>query len=91
VQLPGISGVELQSRLKADDNRTPFILITALSDESIRNRVRAARTFGYLSNPFNEASSPVKPARLKSLGHKSRYSRSTDVVFGSGLCKNSKN
>jgi FixJ family two-component response regulator len=25
VQMPGVSGVELQSRLKADENRTPVI------------------------------------------------------------------
>jgi hypothetical protein len=42
VQMPDIGGVELQSRLKADDNSTPIIFITAFSDERIRTRVLAA-------------------------------------------------
>jgi FixJ family two-component response regulator len=54
VQMPGVSGVELQSRLKTDGNSTPVIFITAFPDEGLRTRVLAAGAFGYLSKPFNE-------------------------------------
>src|SRR6516165_2869975 len=36
VQMPGLSGVELQSQLIADGNRTPIIFITASLEERTR-------------------------------------------------------
>ena len=54
VQMPGLSGVELQSRLIAQGNRTPIIFVSAFSDERTRARVLKAGAIGFLSKPFNE-------------------------------------
>ena len=54
VQMPGLSGVELQSQLIADGNRTPVIFITASLEERTRARALKAGAIGVLSKPFNE-------------------------------------
>ena len=55
VQMPGLSGVELQSLLVAQGRRTPIIFITAFPEERIRSRVLEAGAIGFLSKPFDEA------------------------------------
>lgn len=54
VQMPGLSGVDLQSRLIAQGNRTPIIFVSAFSDERTRARALKAGAIGFLSKPFNE-------------------------------------
>jgi FixJ family two-component response regulator len=54
VQMPGLSGVDLQHRLIADGHRVPVIFITAFPDERIRRRVLKAGAIGYLDKPFSE-------------------------------------
>ena len=54
VQMPGLSGVELQSRLIADGRRIPIIGIAALLEESIRAQMLEAGAVGFLSKPFND-------------------------------------
>src|ERR1700730_778865 len=54
VQMPGLSGVELQSQLIAGGNRTPIIFITASLEERTRARALTAGGVGVLSKPFNE-------------------------------------
>ncbi len=54
VQMPGVSGVELQSRLIAEGHQLPMIFITAFPEERIRARTLEAGAVGYLSKPFNE-------------------------------------
>jgi FixJ family two-component response regulator len=54
VQMPGLSGVELQSRLIAQGNCTPIIFITAFPEERIRTRALEAGAVGFLSKPFDE-------------------------------------
>ena len=54
VKMPGLSGVELQSRLIAQGNRTPIIFVSAFSDERTRARALKAGAIGFLSKPFNE-------------------------------------
>jgi FixJ family two-component response regulator len=54
VQMPGLSGVELQDRLIADGHRVPVIFITAFPDERIRRRVIQAGAIGFLDKPFSE-------------------------------------
>ena len=54
VQMPGLSGPELQDRLIADGYRTPVILMTAYLEERMRERVLNAGAIGYLSKPFSE-------------------------------------
>ena len=54
VQMPGLSGVELQSELLARGNPTPMIFITAFPEEKVRRRVLEAGAIGFLSKPFDE-------------------------------------
>ena len=56
VQMPGLSGVELQSRLLADGHRMPIIFITAYPEERIRARAVEAGASGFFSKPFDEES-----------------------------------
>jgi FixJ family two-component response regulator len=54
VQMPGLSGVELQSLLITRGHRTPMIFITAFPEEKVRRRVLEAGAIGFLSKPFDE-------------------------------------
>jgi FixJ family two-component response regulator len=56
VQMPGMSGVDLQSHLTAGGHCTPVIFVTAYPEESIRERALGAGAFGFLSKPFSEDS-----------------------------------
>ena len=56
VHLPGMSGVELQSRLILDGHRIPIIFVTAFPDEAIRARVLRDGAVCYLSKPLQEKS-----------------------------------
>ena len=52
VQMPGMSGIELQSILNAEGKNMPIIFITAFPDEGIRTRALKAGAVGFLSKPF---------------------------------------
>jgi len=54
VQISGLSGVELQSRLIADGRLMPIIGVTAHPEESIRTQMLSAGAVGFLSKPFND-------------------------------------
>jgi len=54
LQMPGLSGVELQSALIAQGNHTPIIFMTACPEERIRRRVLDAGAVGFLAKPFDE-------------------------------------
>jgi len=54
VHLPGMSGVELQTRLISDGHRMPIIFVTAFPDQSIRARVLKNGALCYLSKPLQE-------------------------------------
>lgn len=53
VQLPGISGIELQNRLRADGNDITIIFITAHPDEHVRRLAMSAGAIGFFSKPFS--------------------------------------
>ena len=55
VQMPGLSGVELQSVLNARGTRLPIIFITAFPEDRIRRCVLEAGAVGFLSKPSEEA------------------------------------
>jgi FixJ family two-component response regulator len=55
VQMPGLSGVELQHVLIARGARMPMIFITAFPEDRIRRSVLEAGAIGFLSKPFEEA------------------------------------
>ncbi len=54
LQMPGLSGLDLQEKLQAQGYRTPVILITAYPNEKHRNRAMNAGAVGFLSKPFEE-------------------------------------
>lgn len=54
LQMPGLSGVELQSRLIADGHRMPIIFMTAYPEDRIRGRAMKAGAVGFLSKPFDD-------------------------------------
>jgi FixJ family two-component response regulator len=53
VQMPGMSGVELQSVLLAQGRRQPIIFITAFPEESTRARALEAGAICFLTKPFD--------------------------------------
>ena len=55
IQMPGMSGVELQSALISQACQVPIIFITAFPEESIRARALAAGAVGFLSKPFDDS------------------------------------
>lgn len=53
VQMPGMTGPELQLQLRADGRRFPIIFITAFPERSLRKRVQDAGAMGFLEKPFD--------------------------------------
>ena len=56
VQMPNITGVELQQRLVDQGLRIPIIFITAYPDDAVRTRVLGAGAVCYLQKPFDQQS-----------------------------------
>jgi FixJ family two-component response regulator len=56
VQMPGISGIELQNLLIARGCSTPIIFITAFPEASIRLKALEAGAVALLGKPFDESS-----------------------------------
>jgi FixJ family two-component response regulator len=54
VQMPGLSGIELQSRLAEEGHRIPIIFISAYPEERVHGRAREAGALGFFSKPFDE-------------------------------------
>ena len=54
LQMPGLSGLGLQSRLLAEGHRTPIIFITAFPEDKFRTRALNAGAVGFLSKPCHE-------------------------------------
>ena len=52
VQMPGMSGLDLQSQLAAQNHRVPIIFITAFPHAEIERRAREAGAICVLSKPF---------------------------------------
>ena len=53
VQMPAMSGVDLQERLLTQGHPVPFIFITAFPEEAIRARARNAGAICFLTKPFD--------------------------------------
>ena len=66
VQMPGMSGLDLYDRLKAQGSRIPIIFMSAFSADSVHRR--AGNAVGVLHKPFHAAelarclSDAVRPA-----------------------------
>jgi len=56
MQIPGLSGIDLQSWLIDRGIQMPTIFITAFPDEGTRLRAATAGAVGYLDKPFSEES-----------------------------------
>ena len=56
VRLPGISGLELQTRLILDGHHIPIVFVSAFPNEAIRARVLKNGAICYLSKPLQEQS-----------------------------------
>jgi FixJ family two-component response regulator len=56
VQMPGLSGIELQRRLIARGTYMPTIFITAFPEETTRSCALTAGAVGYLDKPVSEES-----------------------------------
>lgn len=54
IRMPGMSGLDLQARLKAEGSRIPVIVITALGDDKMRAQAMQAGAVEVLSKPFDD-------------------------------------
>ena len=52
--LPGLSGLELQARLKADNRAVAVVFISAYAEEQVRRQALAAGAIAFLQKPFEE-------------------------------------
>jgi FixJ family two-component response regulator len=54
IRMPGMSGLELQAALNADDCRIPIIFITAHGDEKMRMHALRAGAVEFIAKPFDD-------------------------------------
>jgi FixJ family two-component response regulator len=54
VRMPGMSGLDLQRQLVADNSRIPIIFITSHADDDARARALEAGAVAFLYKPFRE-------------------------------------
>jgi FixJ family two-component response regulator len=53
IRMPGMSGLELQTKLNTDNCKIPTIFITAHGDEKMRMQALRAGAVEFLSKPFD--------------------------------------
>ena len=53
VQMPGLSGIDLQDHLVARGHSIPTIFMTGYPDVSVQARAMKAGAVGFLSKPYN--------------------------------------
>jgi FixJ family two-component response regulator len=54
IRMPGMSGLELQAKLKAEGSRIPIIFITAHGDAWMKVQAMKAGAVEFLSKPFDD-------------------------------------
>lgn len=54
VRMPGMSGLELQARLKSDHRRIPIVFITAHGDKNLRMQALREGAVEFLQKPFDD-------------------------------------
>jgi FixJ family two-component response regulator len=54
IRMPGMSGLDLQARLNAQQIRIPTIFITAHGDERMRMQALRAGAVEFLAKPFDD-------------------------------------
>lgn len=55
IQMPGMSGLDLQTMLKTRQPSLPLLFMTAFPEEALRQRVLAYGAICFLSKPFKAA------------------------------------
>jgi FixJ family two-component response regulator len=55
IRMPGMSGIELQAKLKADRCRIPIIFVTAHGDAKMRIQAMRDGAVEFLTKPFDNA------------------------------------
>ena len=55
IRMPGLSGLELQAKLKAERCRIPVVFITAHGDAEMRIHAMREGAVQFLSKPFDDA------------------------------------
>lgn len=53
IQMPGMTGIELQDHLIAQGYQMPIILITAFPEERVRRRALETGAIGFFGKPFD--------------------------------------
>ena len=53
IRMPGMSGLELQAKLKAEGSHVPIIFITAHADAKMKMQAMNAGAVEFLSKPFD--------------------------------------
>ena len=67
IRMPGMSGLELQAKLKTEGSRIPIIFITARPDAKTKMEAMKAGAVEFLSKPFDDEALLVQVrAALKS-------------------------
>jgi FixJ family two-component response regulator len=56
LHMPGLSGLDLQNRLRTDGHNIPVIFVTAYPNETHRARAFAQGAVGFLTKPYDERS-----------------------------------
>ena len=54
IRMPGMSGLDLQARLNADEIKIPIIFITAHGDARLRLQAMRAGAVEFLAKPFDD-------------------------------------
>jgi FixJ family two-component response regulator len=54
VQMPGMSGLQLQSELAAEGFGIPIIFVTAYDNKTLRHQAKQAGAVAFLGKPFND-------------------------------------
>lgn len=55
IQMPGLSGLELQAKLREMDRGVPVIFVTAKADNEVRARALRQGAAAFFTKPFNDA------------------------------------
>ena len=55
IRMPGMSGLDLQAKLKAERSRVPIIFITAHGNAELRTRALGSGAVEFLTKPFDDA------------------------------------
>ncbi|MDE2356647.1 MAG: response regulator [Alphaproteobacteria bacterium] len=69
VNMPGMSGLELQDRLKDDGFAVPIIFITSQTDASVRDRALSGGAVAVMEKPFDQRVLMAIIARALDMAH----------------------